>query len=313
MNNIQIGSLVLNGQLILYLAFGAAGWLILRYRLRNIADRHTIMSIISNAYWMWILVWKLSFLLFHPLEVFHRPAALLYFDGGPRGAWVASLVVALYIWKNAAKLEGLISIVAIWSSMRRMLARFRALKLEVRRNIAVLLFIIGLAGYGIYDYLDKSPSKAIQTMEAEVNEVGVRKGQRAPDFTLANLEGNSMKLSDYQGKRVLLNFWASWCPPCQVEMPHMQRFYEDYQQQDVVILGVNMTSIEKHQDDVQQFISKGAYTFPILLDPKGDVMQAYQVTAYPTTYLLDSSGVIQDKFVGAMSYELMKKYAAELE
>lgn len=313
MNNIQIGSLVLNGQLILYLAFGAAGWLILRYRLRNMADRHTIMSIISNAYWMWVLVWKLSFLLFHPLEVLHRPAALLYFDGGARGAWVASLVVALYIWKNAAKLEGLISIVAIWSSMRRMLARFRALKLEVRRNIAVLLFIIGLAGYGIYDYLDKSPSKAIQTMEAEVNEVGVRKGQRAPDFTLANLEGNSMRLSDYQGKRVLLNFWASWCPPCQVEMPHMQKFYEDYQQQDVVILGVNMTSIEKHQDDVQQFISKGAYTFPILLDPKGEVMQAYQVTAYPTTYLLDSSGVIQDKFVGAMSYELMKKYASELE
>lgn len=313
MNNVQIGSLVLNGQLILYLAFGAAGWLILRYRLRNMPERHTVLSVLSNAYLMWILVWKFSFLLFHPMEVFHRPAALLYFDGGARGVWIASLVSALYIWKNAARLKRVLPISAIWSSIRHLILRFRALKLEVRRNIIVLLFMISLAGYGIYDYLDKSPSKATQTAVAEVKEVGVRKGQRAPDFTLANLEGHSMKLSDYRGKRVLLNFWATCCPPCQVEMPHMQKFYEDYQQQDVVILGVNMTSIERHQDDTQNFVSKGQFTFPILLDPEGDVMQTYQVTAYPTTYLLDSSGVIKDKFVGAMSYEVMKKYVAELE
>ncbi|GIO37123.1 hypothetical protein J41TS12_19840 [Paenibacillus antibioticophila] len=107
MNNIQVGSLVLNGQLILYLAFGAAGWLMLRYRLRNMAERHVILSVMSNAFWMWIVVWKLSFLIFHPVEVIHRPAVLLYFDGGGRGAWIASSVAAFYIWKKAAKLKGL--------------------------------------------------------------------------------------------------------------------------------------------------------------------------------------------------------------
>lgn len=304
---------MLNSKLLLYLALGAAGWIISRYLLRHRVERQQIMSVISNAFWLWILVWKLSYLLFHPIEVFQRPAALLYFDGGARGVWTASLIVALYIWMNAAKLEGFISTAAVWSSIRRVLARFRSLKLVVRRNIVVLLLMIGLGGYVIYDYLDKAPAEVMQTMEDGVNEVGLQKGQWAPDFILTDLEGSPVKLSDYRGKRVLLNFWASWCPPCQVEMPHMQKFYEDYQQQDVVILGVNMTSIEQHRDEVQGFVSKEKLTFPILLDSKGSVMQTYQVTAYPTTYLLDSSGVIKDKFVGAMSYEVMTKYVAELE
>lgn len=183
----------------------------------------------------------------------------------------------------------------------------------MRKNIAAILFLIGLVVYGTYDYLKESPSDAIQISELEANEVGIRKGQRAPDFTLADLQGNPVKLSDYKGKRVMLNFWATWCPPCQVEMPHMQKFYEDYRHQDIVVLGVNMTAIENHQEDVQKFVNKGQFTFPILFDTKGDVMQAYQVTAYPTTYLLDSSGVIKDKFVGAMSYETMKKYAMEMK
>lgn len=178
----------------------------------------------------------------------------------------------------------------------------------MKKNIAALLVLIALVAYGTYDYLQEPPSEAIQMTKLGAKDIGIKKGQRAPDFTLADLQGNPIKLSDYKGKRVLLNFWASWCPPCQVEMPHMQKFFEDYRHQDVVILGVNMTAIENHQDDVQSFVNEGQFTFPILLDTEGDVMQAYQVSAYPTTYLLDSSGVIKDKFVGAMSYETMKKY-----
>lgn len=99
---------MLNGQLISYLVFGAAGWLMLRYRLRNMAERHVILSVMSNAFWMWMLVWKLSFALFHPVEVIQRPAVLLYFDGGGRGAWIASSVAAFYVWKKAAKIRGLL-------------------------------------------------------------------------------------------------------------------------------------------------------------------------------------------------------------
>lgn len=106
MNNIQIGSYVLNGQLISYLVFGAAGWLVLRYYLRNMAEWRVVLSIVSNAFWLWVIVWKLSYLIFQPLEVIQRPLVLLYFDGGERGAWIASLLTASYIWMKAKKLKG---------------------------------------------------------------------------------------------------------------------------------------------------------------------------------------------------------------
>ncbi|MFC4600268.1 hypothetical protein [Cohnella hongkongensis] len=108
MHNIQIGSFVLNGQLILHLSFGAAGWLMLRYRLRNMTEWRTILSVVTNAFWLWMIVWKASFLIFYPVEAIQRPAALLYFDGGERGEWVATMVAALYVWRKAVKLNILI-------------------------------------------------------------------------------------------------------------------------------------------------------------------------------------------------------------
>lgn len=105
MYNIQIGTYVLNGQLISYLIFGAAGWLMLRYHLRNMAEWRMTLSILSNAFWLWIMVWKLGFLIFHLAEVIQRPIVLLYFDGGERGEWIASMVTASYIWLKTKKLK----------------------------------------------------------------------------------------------------------------------------------------------------------------------------------------------------------------
>lgn len=185
----------------------------------------------------------------------------------------------------------------------------------MKKNMIAILFLIGLIGYGIYDYMKESSSESAQTtvLGTEDVEVGIQKGQLAPDFELVDLQGNPVKLSDFKGKRVLLNFWATWCPPCRVEMPHMQKFYDDYQSEDVVILGVNMTYTESHLSDVQKFLNVGQFTFPIVLDEDGEVMMDFQVMAYPTSYLLDSSGVIQDKFVGAMSYEIMEKYIGKMK
>jgi len=103
LRSIQIGSFVLNGQLILYFSFGAAGWLMLRYRLRNMPERSWILSCVANAFWLWLVVWKASFLLFHPVEVIQQPVTLIYFDGGERGRWMASLVAVTYIWLKASK------------------------------------------------------------------------------------------------------------------------------------------------------------------------------------------------------------------
>lgn len=185
----------------------------------------------------------------------------------------------------------------------------------MKKSIIAVLVLVGLIVYSTYDYLKTLPSETTQITESVTEEIesGIQSGQLAPGFTLTDLQGNQVKLSDYKGKKVLLNFWATWCPPCRVEMPHMQKFYEDYQSEDVVILGINMTLTEKNPDDVKEFVNDEQLTFPIVLDEKGNILQTYQVIAYPTSYLLDSKGVIQEKFIGAISYEIMEEYISKIE
>lgn len=184
----------------------------------------------------------------------------------------------------------------------------------MKKNLIAILVLIGLVVYGSYDYFKKSPSKTIQITESENKQLstGILKGQLAPDFTLTDLNGDTVKLSDFKGKIVFVNFWATWCPPCQAEMPHMQNIFEKFKSKDVVILGVNMTLTEENSEDVQTFVNEQQLTFPIVMDEKSDVVQTYQVVAYPTTYLLDKEGVILEKFYGAISYEIMEKYISQI-
>lgn len=185
----------------------------------------------------------------------------------------------------------------------------------MKKSVIAIIALVMLVAYGAYDYYEKKSSEGTSVRESASQniKVGIQKGQQAPDFTLNDLQGNPVKLSDYKGKTVLINFWATWCPPCRVEMPHMQRFYEDYNQQDVVILGVNLTPTEEKTNNVMSFVKDYGLTFPILLDSEGTVMQTYQVVAYPTTYLLDSSGVIREKYQGAINYDTMKEAVSKIK
>ncbi|WP_235441368.1 TlpA disulfide reductase family protein [Paenibacillus sp. IHB B 3415] len=185
---------------------------------------------------------------------------------------------------------------------------------QLRKNLIAILVLIGLVVYGGYDYFKKSPSETIQITKSENKQLrtGILKGQLAPDFALTDLKGTTVQLSDFKGKIVLINFWATWCPPCQVEMPHMQNIFQDFKAKDVVILGVNMTLTEENLEVVQTFVNEQQLTFPIVTDEKNEVVQTYQVVAYPTTYLLDTEGVILEKFQGAISYEIMEKYISRI-
>ena len=100
----------------------------------------------------------------------------------------------------------------------------------------------------------------------------------------------------------MLNFWATWCPPCRAEMPDMESFY---QAEDVTILAVNMTASEKNEIVVDEFVDELELTFPILMDRESEVVDAYQVQAYPTSYMIDSNGRIQFITSGAMNYDQM--------
>lgn len=129
------------------------------------------------------------------------------------------------------------------------------------------------------------------------------------DFELEDLEGSKVRLSDLKGKAVFLNFWATWCPPCREEMPHMQEFYEKYKDSGVVILAVNSNQLENQgidnseraENKAREFIEQGGYTFPVLLDRDGEVWNIYMQRGIPVTYMIDKEGIIRYMKPGAFT------------
>lgn len=143
---------------------------------------------------------------------------------------------------------------------------------------------------------------------------GLAKGEKAPDFQLTTLEGEEVKLSDYQGKKVLLNFWATWCPPCRAEMPHMQTYYDEQaKDENVVILAVNLTTEDKGLGKIEDFVEEFGLEFSIPMDENGDVGALYQAVSIPTSYAIDTEGRIQNKIVGPMDETMMEQLIEELE
>ena len=137
-------------------------------------------------------------------------------------------------------------------------------------------------------------------------------GEAAPDFELTSLEGEAVRLSDYRGKKVILNFWATWCPPCKAEMPHMQKFYEANKDNGIEVLAVNLTSIDKGEESVQAFVEEFGLTFPIPMDRDGELGPQYQAVTIPTTYIIDTEGIIQKKVVGPMDKAMMQKLTSSI-
>lgn len=124
----------------------------------------------------------------------------------------------------------------------------------------------------------------------------LKKGTMVPSFKLKNLSGETISLSDYKGKKILLNFWASWCPPCREEMPYIQKYYEERaDKSNVEVITVNMTKHEQGDiERVEKFIEEHKLTFPVLLDENGEIMNLYNIRAFPTTYIINEDGMIAD-------------------
>lgn len=125
---------------------------------------------------------------------------------------------------------------------------------------------------------------------------GVSRGD-APDFTLPSLDGSSVTLSDTRGKYVILNFWATWCGPCRVEMPEFNRYYLNNFHK-VELFAINCS---EPPSKVKAFIDQNKYRFPVLLDTKAEVQKLYGVRAYPTTLIIDPEGNILSRRVGSIS------------
>lgn len=134
--------------------------------------------------------------------------------------------------------------------------------------------------------LDKPPAERL------------RIGDTAPDFRLAQLGGEPVQLSKLRGKTVLVNFWATWCGPCQDEMPILQRAYLQYKNQDVVFLAVN---VRDSADAAKSYFKNNNLTMPVLVDSTGDVPGGYRVTGYPETYWIDKDGKIGQFHIGPIT------------
>ncbi|MCR8844973.1 redoxin domain-containing protein [Paenibacillus sp. SC116] len=191
----------------------------------------------------------------------------------------------------------------------------------MKKNIFIISILLSLVSWGIYDTIKKNDAKqeslanteqANNKLDESSLEVGINQGNLAPDFELKTLEGNSVKLSDFRGKKVILNMWATWCPPCKVEMPDMQNIYDKYKDENVTILAVNMTQSEKNVDSIPMFLDEMGITFPVVLDPKSEVALIYQSYMLPTSYVIDSNGIVQQKITGPMNEDMMEKIIADL-
>ena len=137
---------------------------------------------------------------------------------------------------------------------------------------------------------------APQSVAASAPVAGLAVGQPAPDFALLTPDGQTMQLSDFKGHPVLLNFWATWCGPCAIEMPALEQIYRKYQDQGLVVLGVNQGETG---DRVAQYLKSNNLSFPSVLDTDTNIARQYRVTGYPTTWLVDADGMLRQVRRGA--------------
>lgn len=170
-----------------------------------------------------------------------------------------------------------------------------------------VLTITGAAGSLSAGLAAQEPAASQESAASQEEE---RPSVPAPDFTLTDQFGESHTLSDYQGKIVFLNFWATWCSPCKSEMPDIQALYEAHggNAEDLVVLGVAQPGVgrEGSSEDIADFLSEGGYTYPVVMDEDGSVFAQYGIRAFPTTFMISSDGTVYGYVEGAISAEIME-------
>ncbi len=178
--------------------------------------------------------------------------------------------------------------------------------------ILILVFVVLLGGaYILYSQLGESQTPdQLSMQQQENNESGTEKQDSqktlAPDFTVYDADGNEVKLHDFIGKPIVLNFWASWCGPCQMEMPD---FHEKYLElgDTINFLMVNMTTGRETLESAKNFIAEKEYTFPVFYDIKSDAAAAYGAYSLPTTYFIDDRGYAIAQATGAIDGETLQR------
>ncbi|UCB51321.1 MAG: TlpA family protein disulfide reductase [Deltaproteobacteria bacterium] len=136
--------------------------------------------------------------------------------------------------------------------------------------------------------------------------IPLQEGNPAPDFTFPDLDGRQVSLSDFRGKVVLVNIWATWCPPCRDEMPSMQKLYERFKGEHFEILAVSIDA--DGREAVAPFMQQMNLTFPALLDPEGKIRSLYAITGVPESFIIDKNGILVQRVIGPLDWATPKLF-----
>lgn len=162
------------------------------------------------------------------------------------------------------------------------------------RRLALIVVVLTLVGGSLY--IGSASSSRPSYEPAKLAEIG----DPAPGFQLEDTVGNKVSLADLRGKVVLVNFWATWCPPCRAEMPSMEKLNEALADDDFVMLAINVE--ENGRDVIPAFLKKTPHTFSVLYDDQGVVQDLYGVYKFPESFVIRKDGVIDDKVIGAIDW-----------
>lgn len=169
--------------------------------------------------------------------------------------------------------------------------------LDNKRLWTALMVAVLLLG-GAWTWRGREPHAKVDGIDGSAPQAGFT----APDFALELLDGETVTLSELQGQVVVINLWATWCPPCRAEMPALERVWNEYRDEGLVILAVNQREAPSR---VRAFVEESGLTFPVLLDLDGAVGARYRLRAYPTTFFLGRDGVIRDLVLGGPMSEAL--------
>lgn len=172
-------------------------------------------------------------------------------------------------------------------------------------KLLILVLAVAVVIVGAMRLLNPAPAETPEepTVPAETTEPA----NLAPDFTVYDLDGNPVKLSDFRGKPVILNFWASWCGPCKAEMPDFEEAYLEYGDEIHFVI-VNLTDGRSETvETASGYIAQQGYTFPVYYDTDMDAAYAYQISSIPMTIFLDANGVIVNGQIGMLDAETLQQ------
>lgn len=266
-----------------------SGWLYTRFS--HVGNRLTredrtrlsrwVLDTGLNTALIFVLIWKLSPLVFHFSTVLTSPIALLYLPGGTAGTLSGLTAAAVYV---------------LWHK-KKMQDESDGYNMQFLRALGVMI----AAGLLIWTTGTRIPSLLPSGGTGQATAIG----EPAPEFRLAGFDGDKKSLDDFAGTPVVLNFWATWCPPCRAEFPELVLLQQEFGER-VQVIGVNLTYSERSIQSVRDFTQRYEPSFLHVLDQDGTVQAQYGIFAVPTTFIIDAQGIIVHRRIGAVSASILR-------